>query len=72
MSKEDLITKLEEIMETDEGILNENTILADVEEWDSLSKLSLMAFVKKEFSISLTANQIKEFITVADICNTLL
>lgn len=72
MSKEKLIKKLEEILEMEEGELEETTVLEDVEEWDSLAKLSLIAFVKKEFSISLTANQIKEFKTVADICNMLL
>ena len=72
MSKEKLIKKLEEILEMEEGELEETTLLEDVEEWDSLAKLSLIAFVKKEFSISLTANQIKEFKTVADICNMLL
>lgn len=72
MSKEKLIKKLEEILEMEGGELEETTVLEDVEEWDSLAKLSLIAFVKKEFSISLTANQIKEFKTVADICNMLL
>lgn len=72
MSKEELINELEEMLETDEGALEESTILEDVEEWDSLAKLSLMAFAKKEFSVALTASQIKEFVTVADICNALL
>ncbi len=72
MSKEELLSQLEELMETDEGVLEETTVLDDLDEWDSLAKLSLMAFAKKEFSISLTASQIKEFKTVTDICNALL
>ncbi len=71
MSKEELIQELTEMMETDME-LAEDTVLDDIEEWDSLTKLSLMAFAKKEFDKNLTAGQIRDFTTVGDICNALL
>lgn len=72
MDKSTLIEMLEEILETEEGVLSEETVLEDLEEWDSLGKLSLMAMAKKECDKSLTATEIREFVTVNDICNALL
>lgn len=71
MTNEEKIAILEEAMDLDEGTLDLNSVLADFEEWDSLSKLSLLAFAKKEFGISLSAEDIKSFVTVKDICDIL-
>ncbi len=72
MTKENIIEMLEEIMELDEGELNETTELAEVEEWDSIAKLALMAQVKKSFGKNLTVEEMKKFATVQDICELLL
>ena len=37
---------LEEIMEMDENTLSETMLLEDIEEWDSISRLALMAEAK--------------------------
>ncbi len=71
MSKEEVIVKLIEVIETDMDI-NESTVLEDIEEWDSLAKLSLMAVAKTDFGKKLTSEQIRSFVTVDDICNALL
>lgn len=68
MSKEEKIALLEEVMDLDEGELNEDSILSEIEEWDSLSVLTLISEMKKRFDIVLSTQQIKEFKTVADIC----
>lgn len=68
MTGKEKIEFLEEIMDVDEGTLTEDTVLADVEEWDSLSTLSLIAEMKKRYDLKLTADIIKGFQTVADIC----
>lgn len=67
MTTEEKIELIEELMDLDEGTLTEDSILGDFEEWDSLSKLSLMAEVKKQFGKKLTADEIKAFVTVRDI-----
>lgn len=67
----ELLEMLEEVMDIDEGILETSTVLADLEEWDSLSKLSLMAEVKKNYQKKLSADEIKEFVTVQDIIDYL-
>lgn len=71
MTNVEKIAMLEEAMDLDEGTLNLDSVLEDFEEWDSLSKLSLLAFAKKDFGISLSADDIKNFVTVKDVCDFL-
>ncbi len=73
MDYKKIIEKLEEdILEVDAGTLQADTKLSELDEWDSLAKLALMAFAKKEFDKVLTANLIREFVTVEDICKAVL
>lgn len=67
MTKEEKIALIEEIMDLDEGTLTEDSILADFEEWDSLSKLSLIAEAKQNFGIILGTKEISSFEIVGDI-----
>ena len=67
MKLEEKIAFLQAIMDVEEGVLTEDTILADVEEWDSLATLSLLAEMRKRFGIQLTTAEIKKFETVSDI-----
>lgn len=69
MKVEEKIALLEETMELDEGELTLDSVLADYEEWDSLSKLSLMALAKQKFNKILTTETLKSFVTVKDICD---
>ena len=71
MTKEEKITLIEEIMELDEGTLSEDSILAEFEEWDSLSKLMLISTAKKEFGIVINTDTLKTFKKVSDICDFL-
>lgn len=71
MTMEEKIELLEEIMDVDEGTLSPDTVLEEVEEWDSLSKLSLIATAKREFGIVLKAELLRTFVTVQDICDFL-
>ncbi len=68
MNTKEKLTLLEEVMDLDEGVLIEETMLDDIEEWDSLSVLTLITEMKKRFDISLSTQQIRGFKTVADIC----
>ncbi len=69
MTKEEKMELLEEIMDVDEGSLSAEDVLDDIDEWDSLSILTLISEMKKKFDISLSTKQIKEFKTVNDICD---
>ena len=72
MKNEEKITMLEEIMDLEEGTLKIDALLDDIDEWDSLSKLALIAMAKQEFNIVLKADVIKGFKTVEDICKVLV
>ena len=65
------IVFLEEIMDVDEGTLSPEMFLDDIEEWDSLSVLTLMAEMKTNFDIILTTKQVNEFKTVEDVCGVI-
>lgn len=69
MTLQEKIELLEEIMDVEEGTLTEDTVLDEVEEWDSLSTLSLTVEIKKKYNKNLTTDEIKSFVTVGDICN---
>ena len=69
MTIQEKIEMLEEVMDVEEGELSEEMVLNEIEEWDSLSTLSLTVEMKKRFGMNLTEEQIKNFHTVGDICN---
>lgn len=71
MTIEEKIAMLEDVMDLDEGELKLNSVLAEFEEWDSLSKLSLIAMAKQDFGLVLTTDVIRTFDTVKDICDYL-
>ena len=71
MNIEEKIAMLEDIMDLDEGTLSLNSVLDDFEEWDSLSKLSLIVEAKNTFGLTLQSETLREFKTVKDICDYL-
>ncbi len=66
MNKADFLTELEDILQREEPC-RENDNLNDYDEWDSLSKMAVMAFYNKNFGIKITLNELKNFNTVADL-----
>ena len=67
MTNEEKIALLEDMLELDNGSLKPETVLADIDEYDSMAKLSLIVLMDDEFSKKLTGEQIREFKTVQDI-----
>ena len=68
MTVQEKLEVLEDILELDEGTLKVEDSLEDIDEWDSMSKLYLVTYVKKEMQKRLTVDEIKNFETVQDIC----
>ena len=66
MNKAEFLTELEDILQREEPC-RENDNLNDYDEWDSLSKMAVMAFYNKNFGIKITLNELKNFNTVADL-----
>lgn len=67
MINEEKIALLEELMEVDEGTLTPETLLSNIEEWDSVSFLSFMAMMDEKFGKVVTGSEIKTKETIADL-----
>lgn len=67
MTTEEKIALLEEALETEEGVLTLETLLEDIDEYDSMSKLGILVMMEDEFGIKLTSDHFKTFHTVGDI-----
>ena len=66
MTKVQLLENLQDILERDDA-LTEDMCLEDIEEWDSLSAMGVMAFFNKNLSIRITPDEIREFKTIKDL-----
>lgn len=67
MTEREKLALLEDMLELDEGDLTVDKALEDVDEYDSMAKLSLIVLMEDEFSVKLTGEMIKGFVTVGDI-----
>ena len=67
MTTAEKIELLEETMELEAGTLREDTVLEELDRWNSLTKLSIIVMMDDEFGVKLTGEIIKGFTTVADI-----
>lgn len=66
MNKADFLVELEDILQREEPC-NENDNLEDYDEWDSLSKMAVMAYYDKNFKVKIGLNQLGEIKTVSDL-----
>lgn len=67
MTKEQMISELEDILDVEEGTLEENTELASLDEWDSVAKLSLVIFMDEECGKKVSGDEVAKLKTVKDI-----
>lgn len=67
MTNDEKLRLLEETLEIEANTLTEETSLFDIEEFDSMAKLTLIVLCDDEFGKKLTGEQIREFETVGDI-----
>lgn len=56
--------------ETDPSEITAATCFHDLEEWSSLTALSVIAMVDEEYDVTLKGNDINEATTVEDLFNT--
>ena len=68
MEKNSFLKNFAEILDdTDINLLKINTIFRELDEWDSLTALSLIAMADEKYSIKLTGEDIRNSITLEDI-----
>ena len=67
MSEREKLAMLEDMLELEEGDLTADKALEDIDEYDSMAKLSLIVLMEDEFGVKLTGDVIRGFETVGDI-----
>lgn len=53
--------------DTDASEINENTNYRELEEWSSLTAMSIIAFVRTQYSKTITGDEIRSCDTVKDL-----
>lgn len=67
MTEREKLAMLEDLLELEEGDLTTAMELEDIDEYDSMAKLSLIVLMEDEFGEKLTSETIKGFKTIGDI-----
>lgn len=71
MERLEKIHLLEDMLELDEGTLTEDSVLADIDTYDSMAKLSLIVLFDEECGKKLTGEMIRTFVTVKDVIDAM-
>lgn len=66
MKKNDFLVELEDILQREEPCREEDS-LDDYEEWDSLSKMAVMAYYDKNFNVKVSLQDFQGIKTVNDL-----
>ena len=66
MKKQNFINELVEELEV-ESVVTPETVLKDLDEWDSMGAMILIGFVSDNFDVTLNADDIKELTTFQSI-----
>ena len=67
MTEKEKLQMLEEMLELEEGTLTCETVLEDLEEWDSIAIISFIALIDDEFEKQISSSKIKEFKKIDDL-----
>ena len=70
MTQKEFITELEDILSLEEGELTINSNLKELEDWDSLAIISVIALVDKKIGKKVNVLALKECVSVTDLINT--
>lgn len=67
MNKIQFLNKLEDILMIDKNLLQEETELETLDDWDSLAMMSLISLIEDELQEKLTINQLMNAKKVSDL-----
>ena len=67
MTKDEKINLLAEVFDMDASEIDENAELSSIENWDSMTKLSLIVCFDENFGKKITAADFKNFVKVSDV-----
>jgi acyl carrier protein len=67
MNKTEFLCAIDEILELEAGTLQGDEVLADLDDWDSLAFLSVIAMADEQFDIVIQGEQLEQLTTVDDL-----
>lgn len=62
----------EQFDETDPSEIKAETVFHDLDEWSSLTGLSVIAMVDEEFDVALKGDDVRNAVTVEDLYNAVI
>ena len=72
MSKVEVIQSiLREFFDNDAITIDDNTVAADIEGWDSLANVQIMVAIESEFGVTFDLDELASFKKIGDIVNCL-
>ena len=66
MTKDEFLVQMQDVLQTDAELKME-TVLDELDEWDSLSMMATMAFLDKNFGVKVKIADLKTLTTIGDI-----
>lgn len=64
---EEKFTLIANALDADSDLIKPDTVLEELEEWDSMGVIAVIAMLDKKYGVQLKADQIRELKTVNDI-----
>lgn len=68
---DDKLKKLEEVFEMQEGTLRPDMRLDELEEWDSMTRLSLIVMMEDDYGKKVKRSEVMNYTTVQDIVDSM-
>lgn len=68
--KEIFLVSFKEALQIEEREISLDDVFRNYDEWDSLSRLSLIAALDEEFNLQIEDKEFEKLVTVGDILNT--
>lgn len=65
--KEKVIALIEELLKVPAGAINENTMIADVEQWDSLAHVMIIGELEEKLGVSIPLEEAIEITSVKEL-----
>lgn len=66
MTRDEFLVQMQDVLQTEENI-SFDTVLKDLEEWDSLAVMASMAFLDKNFGVKTSMSDYAGMKTIEDI-----
>ena len=67
MTNAEKIALFEEVMELEEGTLQQDDVLEEYDEWDSVTILGIISLIDEEFGKTVTGKEVRDIKTVSGL-----